>query len=79
MTNKSTFTDGKPLIATKEDCSASWGGAKNGAEFRTKSWYETCSHVSRNIMGHFWYHNRTPIWNRIWVCIRNPVWVRINR
>lgn len=31
-TNK--FTNGKPRIATKEDCKAPWGGGENGKYFR---------------------------------------------
>lgn len=28
------FTNGKPRIATKEECAAPWGGGKNGKYFR---------------------------------------------
>ena len=29
-----SFTDGKPRIATEEECKSSWMGAKNGKNFR---------------------------------------------
>jgi len=29
-----SFTDGKPHIATAEECKAPWGGVKNGKNFR---------------------------------------------
>jgi hypothetical protein len=43
-----SFIDGKPRIATKEDCSASWGFIKNGERFRCY----LCGH--KFIVGDYW-------------------------
>jgi len=43
-----SFTDGKPRIATEADCTARWGGAKDGKRFRCA----LCGH--RFVVGDTW-------------------------
>ena len=53
----SSFTDGKPRVATTEDCQAKWSGGREGEYFR-------CAFCGRKFQeGDYWrwiYTNDTP-------------------